>query len=71
MPLIGLQNELLNGQMHILEAEGVPIKTEWRLIWLKGKKLSPVSLAYLDFVRAQKKKILIENFDWYLKFEQK
>ena len=71
MPLIGLQNELLNGQMHILEAEGLPIKAEWRLIWLKGKKLSPVSLAYLDFVRAQKKKILIENFDWYLKFEQK
>jgi DNA-binding transcriptional LysR family regulator len=69
MPLIGLQNELLNGQMHILEAEGLPIKTEWRLIWLKGKKLSPVAQAYLNFVRTEKQRILIENFDWYLKYK--
>jgi DNA-binding transcriptional LysR family regulator len=67
MPLIGLKNELLNGQIHILEAEGLPIKTEWRLIWLKGKKLSPVAQTYLDFVRTEKQTILVENFDWYLK----
>jgi DNA-binding transcriptional LysR family regulator len=69
MPLIGIQNELLNGQMHILEAEGLPITTEWRLIWLKGKKLSPVALTYLEFVRAEKQRILIEHFDWYMKYE--
>lgn len=68
MPLIGIQNELINGQMHILEAEGLPIKTEWRLIWLKGKKLSPVCQAYLDFIRSEKQKILTENFNWYLKY---
>jgi hypothetical protein len=55
--------------MHILEAEGLPIKTEWRLIWLKGKKLSPVAQAYLDFVRTEKQKILTENFDWYLNYK--
>jgi len=69
MPLIGLQNELLNGQMHILKSEGLPIKTQWRLIWLKGKKLSPVAQAYLDFVRTEKQRILIGNFDWYLKYK--
>lgn len=68
MPLIGIQNELLNGQMHILKAEGLPLKTDWRLIWLKGKKLSPVSQAFLDFVRREKQNILKENFDWYLKY---
>lgn len=68
MPLIGLQNELLNGQMHILKAGGLPLKTEWRLIWLKGKKLSPVSQAFLDFIRSEKQQILKENFDWYLKY---
>lgn len=67
MPLIGIRNELLNGQVHILEAEGLPLKTEWRLIWLKGKKLSPVSQAFLDFIRKEKQKILSENFEWYLK----
>ena len=69
MPLIGLQNELLNGQMHILKSKGLPIKTQWRLIWLKGKKLSPVAQAYLDFVRTEKQRILIGNFDWYLKYK--
>jgi DNA-binding transcriptional LysR family regulator len=68
MPLIGIQNELLNKQLFILEAEGLPIQTEWRLIWLKGKKLSPVSQAYLDFIRAEKEKILEKNFNWYLNY---
>lgn len=68
MPLIGIQNELLNKQLFILDADGLPIKTEWRLIWLKGKKLSPVSQAYLEFVRVEKKKILEMNFNWYLKY---
>jgi DNA-binding transcriptional LysR family regulator len=68
MPLIGIKNELLNKQVHIIESDGLPIKTEWRLIWLKGKKLSPVSQAFLDFVRAEKQKILTEKFNWYLKY---
>ncbi|MEQ8715480.1 MAG: LysR family transcriptional regulator [Cyclobacteriaceae bacterium] len=68
MPLIGIKNELIDGQLHILKAEGLPIKTSWRLIWLKGKKLSPVSEAYLRFLRAEKGKILQAKFDWYLKY---
>jgi DNA-binding transcriptional LysR family regulator len=68
MPLIGIKNELLNEQMFIVETENLPIKTEWRLIWLKSKKLSPVSLAYLDFIRLKKQQILREKFDWYLQY---
>jgi len=68
MPLIGIQNELLNKELFILEAEGLPIQTEWRLIWLKGKKLSPVSQAYLQFIRGKKDKILEKNFKWYLDY---
>jgi DNA-binding transcriptional LysR family regulator len=68
MPLIGTQNELEHKKMFILEAKGLPITTEWRLIWLKGKKLSPVSQTYLDYLRAEKKQIQKDNFNWYLKF---
>jgi DNA-binding transcriptional LysR family regulator len=68
MPLIGLKNELLNGQLHILEVKGLPTVTRWRLIWLKGKKLSPVAQAFLEFVRSEKQRILTEKFDWYLKY---
>jgi len=67
MPLLGLQNELLNKQLYILKADGLPLKTDWRLIWLKGKKLSPVSKAFLDFIRSEKERILQEHFEWYLK----
>lgn len=68
MPLIGIQNELLNKQLYLLKEPGLPIKTDWRLIWLKGKKLSPVSAAFLAFIRKEKETILKNHFDWYLKF---
>lgn len=67
MPLIGIQNELLNKQMYILKSKDLPIKTEWHLIWLQGKKLSPVSQAFLSFIRSEKKQILKTHFDWYLR----
>lgn len=69
MPLIGIQNELLNGQLHILPSKGLPIKTDWSLIWLKSKKLSPVAKAFLQFVKEEKERILKANFQWYLDYK--
>ncbi|MEN2280887.1 LysR family transcriptional regulator [Algoriphagus sp. SE2] len=68
MPLIGIQNELKNKELFILKTKDLPIKTDWRLIWLKGKKLSPVSQTFLDFIREEKKNILERNFNWYLNY---
>jgi DNA-binding transcriptional LysR family regulator len=68
MPLIGIHNELMNKEIYILPSANLPIKTEWRLIWLKGKKLSPVSQSFLEFIRAEKQNILNDNFDWYLSY---
>ncbi len=68
MPLIGIQNELLNGQLFILEQEDLPLQTEWRLIWLQAKKLSPASQAFLDYVQSEKQTILERHFNWYLKY---
>lgn len=68
MPLIGIHNELINNEIHILPATGLPIVTKWRLIWLKDKKLAPVSQAFLDFIRAEKQNILQKSFDWYLRY---
>ena len=48
MPLIGIRNELLSGELKIIPSMGFPIKSKWRLIWLKGKKLSPISEAFLE-----------------------
>ena len=40
MPLIGIKNELNNGELQIIPVEGFPIKSNWNLIWLKEKGFS-------------------------------
>lgn len=69
LPLIGLKNQLLDGSIQIIKKKGLPLKTDWRLIWLKNKKMSPVAKAYLDFIRLSKKDILNKHFSWYLDFD--
>lgn len=65
MPLIGIRNELHNNELQIIPVKGLPIKTTWRLIWLKGKNHSPVSTAFLSYLKAQKSKIIEDTFNWY------
>ncbi len=65
MPLIGIRNELHNKELQIIPVKGLPIKTTWSLIWLAGKKHSPVSLAFLDYLKKQKSNITRELFSWY------
>lgn len=64
MPLIGIKNEVLSKELQIIPIKGLPIKTTWSLIWLKGKRLSPVSEAYLNFLKANKKQIVEDRFGW-------
>lgn len=65
MPLIGIKNELQNNELQIIPVKGLPIKTVWSLIWLKGKKLSPVAFSYLNFLKEEKDKIVKNKFNWY------
>lgn len=69
IPLIGIKNELQDGSLQIIKRRGLPLKTDWRLIWLKNKKMSPIAHAYLDFIRQEKPKILTHHFEWYENFE--
>jgi DNA-binding transcriptional LysR family regulator len=64
MPLIGLKNELENGTIKIIPAKKLPLVTNWMLIWLKGKKMSPSAHAFLDFIRKEKDTIIANNFSW-------
>ncbi len=69
IPLIGIKNELNNGELHIIPSKGLPIVTNWRLVWLKKKKLSPIAQTYLDFLRENKEDIIHQKFEWYLKYK--
>jgi LysR family transcriptional regulator, low CO2-responsive transcriptional regulator len=62
MPLIGIRNELKTGSVHIIPVEDLPIRSLWKLVWLKGRKLSPVAQSYADYLRVNKERIIKENF---------
>lgn len=64
MPLIGIRNELLQHSLQIIPVKGLPIKTVWSLIWLKGKKHSPVSEAFLEYLKQKKASIVQQKFSW-------
>ncbi|MBL0882268.1 MAG: LysR family transcriptional regulator [Chitinophagaceae bacterium] len=68
MPLIGIRNELRNQELQIIPISGLPIKTTWSLIWLKGKKHAPVAAELLKYIKKEKSKIVHEQFDWYEKY---
>jgi DNA-binding transcriptional LysR family regulator len=64
MPLIGIQNEIINKSLKIIPIEGLPITTNWRLIWLKNKRVSPVAQSFLEYTKTHKAKIIEKNFSW-------
>ncbi|MEN8928853.1 MAG: LysR substrate-binding domain-containing protein [Flavobacteriales bacterium] len=66
LPLIGIKNELSNQELFVIPFEGLPITTNWRLIWLKNKKLSPVADAFLTHIKINKHEIIQDKFRWYL-----
>lgn len=58
MPEIGIKSELKEKDLHILPVRNLPIVTQWRLVWLKGKKISPVAQAFLSYIRENKEGLI-------------
>ena len=64
MPLIGIKNELKNGDLKIVPVKGFPLQSVWNLIWLKGKRHSPLAENYLQYLRKEKLQIIRDKFSW-------
>lgn len=64
MPLIGIKNALRNRDLKIIQVKGLPITTNWNLIWLRAKNLSPAAVAFLDYLDKNKDHIIKEHFAW-------
>lgn len=62
MPIIGIKNEIKAGSLKIIERDGLPISTTWKLIWHKDKNLSPVSKAFLAYLAENKEQIKQKYF---------
>lgn len=65
MPLIGIRNEIQNGELQLINVKGLPIKTTWSLIWMKGKKHSPVAASFLEYLKKEKASIISRKFSWH------
>jgi len=68
MPLIGIKNELINGDLQIIPVKGFPIISFWNLIWLKNKNFSPVAQSFLSYISQEKQNIVEQNFQWFEMF---
>lgn len=64
MPLIGLKNELRDGEMKILPMNGLPISTSWNLIYNRDKRLSPAAQSLVDYIAQSKQEIIAKYFSW-------
>lgn len=64
MPVIGLKNELEQKQLQIIPINGLPMKTSWNLVWHRKKRLSPVAIAFKEYLEQHKKEIIHTHFNW-------
>jgi DNA-binding transcriptional LysR family regulator len=64
MPVIGLKNELELKQLQIIPINGLPMKTSWNLVWHRKKRLSPVAIAFKEYIEQHKKEIIHTHFNW-------
>jgi DNA-binding transcriptional LysR family regulator len=68
MPLIGFKNALQSGDVKIMPVDGLPVTTNWHLIWLKNKKFGAAQTAFLTYLKEEKDAILHDKFQWFEQF---
>lgn len=64
LPIIGLRNELKDGDLKIIPTKKLPIKSNWKLVWLNGKRHSPAASAFLQYLEKNKQQIIKNHFGW-------
>lgn len=62
LPRIGIRTELAAGDLQIVPMRGLPIVTEWNLVFNQGKQLSPAARALLAHIGAEKQRIVAASF---------
>ncbi len=61
MPIIGIRQELQSKQLKIIPMEGLPLQTNWHIVWNRGSRLTPSAKAFIEHVEKNKHSI-IETF---------
>lgn len=63
MPLIGIREEIASNKLQIIPVKGFPIKSNWNVIWSKGKQFSPVAKAFLEYLNKEKANLIKSKFN--------
>jgi DNA-binding transcriptional LysR family regulator len=71
MPLIGLKNELISGDLKIIPSPGLPLHSRWHLVWMKGKRHSPAAEVFLRFIEEKSTHIQNQCFGWVKQYQIK
>ena len=64
MPLIGIKNELKNGDLKIIPIANFSLSSNWNMVWQSTKNQTPVALAFLDYLTKNKDQIIKDSFEW-------
>jgi len=64
MPLIGIKNELYLKQVEVIDVDKFKVESEWNMVWLSAKNLSPQVAAPIQFVEEHKARIAQQEFGW-------
>ena len=56
---LGLDTE--QDQLAVLDVEGLPIERPWQFVYLVGKQIPPAARAFMDFVRAEGKRLVEDH----------
>ena len=65
MPLIGIKNELISGDLQIIPVAGFPIESSWNLVWNKSKNFSVAASSFLNYITNEKDNIIAQKFSWF------
>jgi DNA-binding transcriptional LysR family regulator len=64
LSIYSLRLELLHDELTLLPHRHLPIRASWSLVWLKGKKHTPATEAFLQFVRKNSDSWNDKLFPW-------
>ena len=57
-----MAQELKEDRISLLELPELPLKADWKLIWLKQKKHSPAVKAFIRWLSENRKEVLSRHF---------
>jgi len=57
-----MAQEIKEGRIAVLEFPDLPLKADWKLIWLKQKKHSPAVKAFIRWLSENRKEVLSKHF---------